>query len=434
MNQTELQPDHQSSPTDHKVLTHWPSFWQLVLSVLAILGLWGMALLLVLTVVATLLSGSNEDSLTFMLTAAGLAASGILLIPSAGYAYMRILGRPAPDYALPRHTGWWILALLPVVGLGHFIARADAVAWLLLPPLHVIAISLSVFWLLYLGMRGISLHSSQRTWGVFDAGLIFAPLFSLVAELVLFFAAAMVVGFYLARDPIIMEQLLELSENIPFMLDPSDAVIELLEPTLMQPWLIYAGLIGGAVLIPLIEELFKPIGVWLLFGREITPAQGFAAGLLSGAGYALFESFVLSANAPEEWSLIVIARIGTSLIHILTSGLMGLALVLAWREQRYLRLALTYLMAVVIHGLWNGLVILNALPSILPDDMQYPQFLRQVGFIAPGGLLFLIVSSFILLMSANNLLRRAIIPPARSKPRSAGAISDDKEDLTNGNH
>jgi len=50
------------------------------------------------------------------------------------------------------------------------------------------------------------------------------------------------------------------------------------------------------------------------------------------------------------WS---IGRAGTDLLHILTSGLMGLALYYAFQKGKYLRLILTYLMVVILHGSWN---------------------------------------------------------------------------------
>jgi hypothetical protein len=433
------EPAPESSPAIPVTSIHWPSVWQFSLSLLAILGLWGMAFSLVLLVFTSLITGVSEDNLSLMLTAAGLGTSGALLIPSAGYALMRILGRSSPVHFHTRHAGWWIVALPPVVVLGHFIARAGAISWLVLPPFHVFAVGLSVFWLLFIGKRGLTLGKPQRTWGVFGAGLVLAPLFSLIAEMSLILISALLLGVSLTRDPVLMEKLLELSDQIPSLLDPSEAIIELLQPALMQPWIIYAGLVGGAVLVPLIEELFKPIGVWFLLGCDLTPTQGFVAGLLSGAGYALFESFTLSAGAAGDWGLIVTARLGTSLIHIITTGLSGWALALAWRDRRYLRLGLTYLLAVAIHAIWNGLVILNAVPGVVPEDLAYPEILKQVGFIAPWGLIFLMIAAFILLLSSNIVLRRAIIPPAtlqpaRLRPNSVGPNLNDKEDPANGNH
>ena len=93
------------------------------------------------------------------------------------------------------------------------------------------------------------------------------------------------------------------------------------------------------------------------------------------------------------------------MIHILTTGLTGWALALAWTENRYIRLAVTFLTAVVIHGLWNGLVILSIIPEFLPADTNYPQSLINIGTAAPLGFIILVIGGFILLLGCNRNLR-----------------------------
>jgi hypothetical protein len=219
----------------------------------------------------------------------------------------------------------------------------------------------------------------------------------------------------LARDPVVAQELTQFVEN--FLADPNqppDGLIEFLEPYLLQPVPIYIGLSVAAVLVPLIEEFFKPVGVWLLFGRKPTPAQGFAAGILSGAGFALFENFSLAASSGEEWSLVVLTRVGTSVIHIVVTGLTGWALTTAWLERRYIRLGLTYLVSVSIHALWNGLVIFTLIPELLPDGAAYPEVLKNIGTASPIGFTILLVGAFGLLLGCNAALRRAIIPPVNT--------------------
>ena len=424
---------------------HWPSVLQFVFSLLSVLILWGIALTLALMVLSTWLSipnaGLEADSLPLMLMAAGTGFSGILLLPSAWHAILRILGRPNPIKFKLRRPGITILLLPFVVGLGYLVSQNEVLAWIALPPLHVAATGISVFWLLHLGIRGLSTGSAQRTWGIFSGGLVLAPAFSLVIEMVALFTVAVFGIVYLAQDPVFADQLIQLSQQMTLSPDqPPDAILGILEPYLLQPAVIYVAFAFGAILVPLIEELFKPIGVWLLAGRNATPAQGFAAGLLSGAGYALFENFALSASAGEEWSVVIIARMGTTLVHILTAGLTGWALVLAWREGRYIRLGLTYLTAVAIHALWNGLVILSVVPEILPPGTSYPNALLNIGTIAPLGFGLLILGCFVLLLGANSAMRRAIIPPVKPQPIltspdvELSAKPIEEEPPENGNH
>jgi hypothetical protein len=347
-------------------------------------------------------------ALPLVLTGAGLAFGGVLLLPSAGLALSRILNRPIPFQFKVRRPGWVILILPLVLGLGYVLAKNPVIAVVTLPVLHILAVGISVLWLLSIALRGLSVGSAQRAWGIFGTGLVLAPFFSLVTELIIFLGVAVLGMSYLAQDPQIAPDLMKLSEEILNNPDlPPDQIFDFLQPILTQPITMYAGLIMGAVLVPLIEELFKPIGVWLLVGRKPTPAQGFSAGVLSGAGFALFENFTLAASSGEEWSFVILARLGTTMIHLLTTGLTGWALALAWQENRYIRLAVTFLVAVVIHGLWNGLVILSIIPVFLPANANYPQSLINIGSAAPLGLIVLVIGGFILLLGCNRNLRRA---------------------------
>src|SRR4030095_3220829 len=119
-----------------------------------------------------------------------------------------------------------------------------------------------------------------------------------------------------------------------------------------------------AILVPALEEIFKPLGVWLLAGKLKSPAQGFTLGALSGAGYALIETIGVSSQT-VEWASLLFSRIGTGVLHITTSALMGAAIVLAWRERRYLWLLGIYILAVALHGLWNALAITYTFSSLV---------------------------------------------------------------------
>lgn len=382
---------------------HWPSVWQFALSLFGILVLWGLSLAMLLIVFGAALTGDFVSATAVVLNAAGAFFAGILLIPSMGHALLRLLNKPVPFNFHLKHPGWIILALPPVMLLGYFAVQMDATALLILPVMHVLAAGISVAWLLALGLRGLSTGSPQRAWGIFGMGLVVAPFLSLITELVMLLGLGVL---YLVLNPDLLAIVLELSGSIS--LDAPGSLLDDLESYIMQPSTIYIALLFGALIVPLLEELFKPIGVWLLVGRKPSQSQGFAAGLLSGAGYALFENFSLGASAGDDWAIIVVARIGTSLIHIVTAGLTGWALSLAWTEKRYLRLGLSYLIAVSIHALWNGTVILTAASELLGSDVVIPNFLQSISAGAPIVFVVLILGCFILLLSFNASLRQTI--------------------------
>jgi hypothetical protein len=305
-----------------------------------------------------------------------------------------------------------ILLLLPLLGTGYLASQHDNFSWIVLPPIHVLTIGVAILWLINLGIRGIPSASTQHLWGIFGTGMVAAPFLSLFMEFVVILGAGTIGIAYLGRNPAFSSELTYLYQR--FILDPNlplDTILETLEPYLMQPIVIYGVLIVVAFLVPLIEEFFKPIGVWLLAGRNPSPSQGFAAGVVSGAGFALFENLTLSASAGGDWALIMVSRLGTSIIHMLTTGLTGWALALAWREKKYLRLGGTYLVAVTIHALWNGLVILSLIPGFLSDQIVFPEVIMRISMVSPFGFLIILCGSFVLYVGCNVALKRAIIPP-----------------------
>ena len=400
---------------------HWASAWQLILSLLSILSLWGIAALMLLVVVSAAFAGNSRGSIVSLLNAVGLGFSGVLLIPSAGYALMRILGKPVTLRYPTRHANWIILLLPPLILLGHFSTQSALGKYVFLPAIHILAALIPVIWLLSLGLRGLPTGSKQRSWGVFGAGLVGAPFLSLIVEAALLIVLGIAALVYLAQIPEIWDFFLYDAAN-PSAPD-TDAFIKLLEPYLMRPGTIYLVLLFGALLVPLIEEIFKPIGVWLLAGRGLSAAEGFAAGVFSGAGYALFENFTLSAGGGgETWAVTVAARTGTSLMHILTAGLMGWALALAWRERRYFRLMGIYLLAVLLHGLWNMMVLFTMLSELASEGFPVPDFLISWGRLAPFGLAALLGFGLFLYLMINLFLKASL---KLRLPEDAPAIQQD---------
>lgn len=384
-----------------------PTIWQVILSSLAILALWGFALALVGIGLADILSAQDvpSETVSLFLWAAGLTLSGALVIPSLVYALSRLLGR---SVALP---GWLTLGLLRlallllpfVLLIGHWISLQPALAWLVLPPLHALALGLPIAWLLWVGIRGLPAGPPQRAWGVFGAGLVVGPALILVLEAI---AALAVVTLFLASEPGVTEELMALVERARRAnLTPED-LSNALTPFLEEPGIPITVFLFLAGIVPVVEELFKPIGVWFLLGRNLTPAEGFVAGLLSGAGYALAENLALSSQT-ESWAIAVTARAGPGLLHMVNAGLFGWALVGAWRHRRYARMVVTYLLVVFLHGLWNGLSLFAFASALDPSATSAVASIPQsFGRVAPFGLLLLTVVAFAILLFANRNLQK----------------------------
>jgi len=391
----------------------WLTIIQLVFSVVAILGFWALALaLLVFGIFSPVdFQGGNLEKLSLYIFAAGSAAVGLLVVPSAVYSFNRISGR---DIAVGFPDRWWlrptilILALPAVLLLGHLAARQGSFGLLLLPFFHILAVGLPVLWFLYLGVRGLPLGSQQRRWGVFDSGLVLGPIMIMLVEVILLVVMILVIGLFLINHPDLLKELFRDIEGLVNSNADPDQIITELRPYLLNPAVIFLVFLFAALLVPLVEEALKPVGVWLLINRGISPAEGFTAGLISGAGYAFFESLALT-SAAEEWMMVVVARIGTAVIHILTAGLMGWAMVYSWRYSSYLRLGFTYLGVVCLHGLWNGLTLLMVLAFIIEESNPVSEIyfgVPAIGGLAPFLLGMLSLTAFLALLWVNRYLSK----------------------------
>jgi hypothetical protein len=64
------------------------------------------------------------------------------------------------------------------------------------------------------------------------------------------------------------------------------------------------------------------------------------------------------------WANLLFSRIGTALLHITTTGLMGWGIALAWQKRQYGRLFLIYLVSAFLHGAWNTCVMFYSFSAL----------------------------------------------------------------------
>ncbi|MCL4560695.1 MAG: PrsW family intramembrane metalloprotease [Chloroflexi bacterium] len=392
---------------------HWPSIGQLALGVMAALILFGLAALLTGSALAGWLGSTlpAQDTSTVLTQAAGVALMGLLVLPSLVFAFLRLAGRQvlssgraAPGWLLPTLL---FIAWAAVVGLSTWVAAQKGASEWILPVLYPLAVGLPVGLYLAIGRRGLPVGSPQRDWGLFDLGLLGSSALVLVVELLVMVLLVIIGLIVVASQPQLSEELTALGQRLMNAQLNPELTGRILAPYLKQPWVIFLGLAVFSGIVPLIEELLKTLPVWLLAGRGLSPAQGFAAGLLSGAGFALFESLgTLTGVSDGSWTSLVIGRAGTDLVHMVNTGLMGWALASAWQQRRYLRLGLTYLAVVLIHGTWNVIsLVMGTLPVVGQLPSPSLQFLQQA-WVAPAALGVLFAVLFVVLLVFNHLLRR----------------------------
>ncbi len=384
---------------------------QFILSLAAALGAFALAGLLLLVGMFDLAGAAGGDQTMSEFVLAGtLFFAGLLLCPSAVYALLRLAGRRPTKPWLPpaawRVGNLLLLIALPLaLWLGDWAIRSTALAWLILPAAHVLAISIPVLWLVNLGRHGLPAVAPQRAWGILASGLTLGPLLMLGTELFVGLLLLILGSLAIVLQPEQAAALQDLAQKIQSAPSDPTSFFPLVESYLRQPMVIYLLLAYFSAIVPLVEEALKPIGVWLLAGRRLTSSEGFVSGLLCGAGMSLIESLSAGSAAGASWTTIVIARWGTAAMHIFTAGLMGWALASAWAEKRYFRLAFVYGIAVLIHGLWNGMTVAAALLTLQPSTAAEfsPLAALQIGLASAFGVLLIFG-----LLSFNATLRRRL--------------------------
>lgn len=354
---------------------------------------------------------------------------GVLLLPAAVFAIYRLSNRGLPGWItrllsfLDRVSLYLILAWPFVLILGYLAARISSLNWLIMPPFNLLAVGLPILWLLAIGRRRLPAGSPLRLWGVLSVGVVLTPVLAFIIELAVLVGLAVLVIILVSSNPGAYTTITTLSQRLMSSQGDPETISRILRPILAQPMVIFGGLALMSGVIPLIEELLKPLPVWLLGKRLTTPVEGFVAGLIGGTGFTLAESLgASSAFEPSQWITVTFARAGTDLLHILNAGLMGWALVCAWQQRKYLRLALTYLLVVAIHGLWNFFSLWAGFYSLItPAPQDLFSFPSSQIIISPIGLGVLFIGMLALLFWRNASLRPkavAVFQNASLKPGS----------------
>jgi len=393
--------------------THLASLFSVLVFVPGALLLFLGELVLGLSALTTFLVRNQIDAQSTIFFAA-LSFEGVILLVASIISFLKFLNKPAADTPMSLSFSNWQI-ILGVVGsglalwIGSQIQGVDSVNWIVLPVLTIPAIALPLWTILGAGTRKASLNSRWRTWAVLGFSMTIVPFILIIAETAIALVIFMIFIAYLVIHPRLTIEIQRLSAQFAYVDPASEKALELLVPFLTKPSVVITILIFFSILVPLVEELFKPLGVWLLNGKLNSPSQGFALGALSGAGYGLVESVNVSRQV-GEWGSLLYTRIGTGWLHVTTSALMGAAIVMAWRERRYLRLFGTYLLAVLLHGLWNTASLTYGF-SILtnPFDQTHRFDSIQITAMAVMGLLAIILPTILLI--TNYKLRDISAPP-----------------------
>lgn len=398
---------------------HVPSLLQLLVSSFGLMTLvpaaGGLALIGMLSAVNDRSPGGQTVAL---FNGAWIAVvTALLLTPSLVQSVQRLSGKTPLHFTLTHPMKVVSLLLLvwaPLLLLGSQISQSR-VAWVFFPPLLLAVVIIPLWWLIEFSRRGLPELKGQHEWGLVGFSLAATMPLILIVETVIILAGVAAGIVYIVSQPQLAESLMLLAQRITLVQGDPEALMRILQPYLRNPTIIFAVMLFTAGLVPFIEELFKPLAMWFIAGRKLTPAQGFIGGVICGAVFALLETLAaLAVPMGSDWAVTATARLGTGLLHTAASGLVGWGLASAWSSGKYLRLAAAYGLAVVFHGVWNIFGILlgfGAVANFAPESI-----LGRLASAAPVVLPLLAVLLLAFLFGANQILRRADAAEKNEKP------------------
>jgi len=357
-----------------------------------------ISMLILMALSKSILLDVNPSPLATTLTASTLIAIGLLLLPVAWLSLKRLRGQEFRILRFSSLPPWvWIVTpilWLSVLTLATLFYDAPGSSWYA-PVLHFLSIAVPLYIVVRVAVNRIPLGSSQRIWAVFGSGITLSPVLAIIVETIIIGFGVLIAAIYLGLNPENLqkvERLINQLENAPDL----ESMILLVGPILNNPLTLLAALVFLSIIVPVVEEIAKSLGIWLVADRLVSPGQGFAMGVLSGAGFALAESLSASLTADETWGITLGVRAISGSMHILATGLIGWGIAYARLEKRYLRLAGMTILAILLHSVWNagavfsvagGLRIMLSMP-----DFDVLGTLMTVGGI---GLIFVLTGSMV---------------------------------------
>jgi len=390
--------------------SHLPSLLSALLFIVAALLFFSIALLMGVTALGTFFAGKDVGAQQTILLVV-FAFEGLILLGTTFISFQRFLNKPLAEQDSSFNIPTWLVATAVLVAglsllIGYQIVESGTANWLLLPILTLPAVVLPLFVVLGLGIRKLPLGTRWQSWNVFGLAMTLSPFILIFLEVIALSVIVLIVILIVMTQPGFEAQIQRLSQQI-LVLDPqSMAAQRLIAPYLVRPEVIAVALLYFAMIVPMLEEIFKPLGVWFFANKLTSPAQGFALGALSGSAYALVETFGVSAQT-ADWAGLLLSRIGTGILHITTSALMGAAIVYAIRERRYLRLLGIYFVSVSLHGLWNTLAIFFAFSNIA-NYFELESPFTDIGTSLNVAMAVLVVILLVILILSNRRIKSTV--------------------------
>jgi hypothetical protein len=342
-----------------------------------------------------MLASEHALTTTETLPLAGVMGVSLLFgIPLVVHGISGWRARPSRPFSPLRVWPMWLAWIILII-LGAVVSLISFFPAALLPPIHVLAMSMPP--LITLWSAGQALDGMGGSWREAVAALVSGGSLGLglsfAGEALMGLALFVVVLAVAWVTPGGKEHIVTLGNNLQ---DPAWVKdLSNLAELLLYPPAAVAALSIFAIPIPLIEEAFKTLaaGVVARWARP-NPARAFLWGVGAGAGFALVENVFNGAlGGAEGWPVGAVARLGATLMHCATGGLVGWGWGQLWAKRRPLRLVESYVGAVLIHGVWNAItvsVVLLSVSALIPESNAVWLPVTSLGTLASVGLIGLL--------------------------------------------
>jgi len=336
--------------------------------------------------------------------------SGVLLAPIFLLGLCDYREKPIPAWLETDRPGfqkrlmWSILVLPGIIVVGWLVAGQPNLSVFVLGLINILVAGIPVLWFYTIGQRGLNGGSQVRKWRIFGFSLTIMPVLVMAVEILALLILAGFGGLWIAYrttiNPHLKAELMFLVNQISLHEGDLESIYKLIEPYILQPSVFFWGFAIFSGIIPLIEEIMKPIALWSLAGRKISPQEGFVGGLLCGAGFAIMENLLYFqiVVTSEEWLFVSLGRIGTAVLHMLASGLIGWGLARTWCEGKWLLLIATTLGSFFLHGIWNAFALFSGVFHLFTGNLETTPW-QTLLFNLPLILLFLAAGMSIFLIN-----------------------------------
>ncbi|MBI9049100.1 MAG: PrsW family intramembrane metalloprotease [Anaerolineaceae bacterium] len=359
----------------------------LIFSILGLVGAVSVIGLFVLSLLINQLADSANSVLTETYNLVWfLAFFGLMLVPFLIIAIYQIGDKTPPAWLrIPRlQLRQYVIALVSwvvILLVSYLFGLGDSFFWLFSPPLKILAVFIPLALIILYLADTFKLRDASRNWGMVSFSVVLTEPITIFMEIFVVMIFLIAVGVSGDWSQVLGNEAFVYLSRLTYGMNNPDILSRIFLPFLSQPVILFIIFALFSVIIPMFEELMKPLALWFVSKQNLSARDGFYYGAVTGMIFALIESILgLTSFGMDSWVSVSIVRLGTGVLHIFTAALMGWALTSSWRKEKFGKLILTYIICIVIHGAWNFLAIATSINELISAETLAMHDVIQVVF------------------------------------------------------